>query len=186
VPPILAFQSVVDDTVTAQAVMTRVFDRLPANGSELVLYDVHRGRVIDPILRPTATAWIRDAFKVPRNYTLTIIGTASENDPAAVARSRPAGSSEIQARPLDVSYPGDLYSLSHVALPFPAEDPLYGNQPSGLRVLQLGNVAVRGERNTLAVSQDSLSRLTWNPFYADMAARIEATLTTSERGTSSP
>ena len=79
-----------------------------------------------------------------------------------------------------------MYSLSHVALPFPADDPLYGNQPSGLRVLQLGNVAVRGERNTLAVSQDSLNRLTWNPFYADMAARIEATLTTSERGTSSP
>ena len=44
VPPILAFQSVVDDTVTAQAVMTRLFDRLPANGSELVLFDVHRGR----------------------------------------------------------------------------------------------------------------------------------------------
>ena len=63
VPPILAFQSVVDDTVTAQAVMTRLFDRLPANGSELVLFDVHRGRVIDPILRPTATAWMRDALQ---------------------------------------------------------------------------------------------------------------------------
>ena len=82
--------------------------------------------------------------------------------------------------------PLDVYSLSHIALPFPADDPLYGRTPSGLRVLQLGTVAVRGERNTLAVSQDSLDRLTWNPFFDDMAARIEATLTASGRGTASP
>ena len=69
VPPILAFQSVVDDTVTAQAVMTRLFDRLPANGSELVLFDVHRGRVIDPILRPTATAWIARCVARSRGTT---------------------------------------------------------------------------------------------------------------------
>jgi hypothetical protein len=45
--------------------------------------------------------------------------------------------------------------------------------------LQLGTVAVRGERNTLAVSQDSLNRLTYNPFYAYMAARIESGIATS-------
>jgi alpha-beta hydrolase superfamily lysophospholipase len=105
VPPILAFQSVVDDTVTAQAVMTRLFDRLPANGSELVLFDVHRGPVIDPILRPAATAWIRDVFKVQRRYALTVIGTASETDHSAVARSRPAGSSEIRTQALGMVYP---------------------------------------------------------------------------------
>jgi hypothetical protein len=79
-----------------------------------------------------------------------------------------------------------VYSLSHVALPFPADDPLYGNRPSGLPVLQLGAVAVRGERNTLAISQDSIDRLTWNPFYDEMARRITATITASERGTASP
>jgi alpha-beta hydrolase superfamily lysophospholipase len=175
-PPILAFQSVVDDTVTAPAVMTRLFDRLPANGSELVLFDVHRGRVIDPILRSSATEWTRDVFKVARPYTLTLIGAASEIDAAAVARSRSAGATDISTHSLGEAYPNDVYSLSHVALPFPADDPLYGNRPSGLPVLQLGAVAVRGERNTLAVSQDSLNRLTWNPFYDDMAARIEAVM----------
>jgi len=35
---------------------------------------------------------------------------------------------------------------------------------------------VRGERNTLAVSQDSLNRLSWNPFHDDMATRIEAVI----------
>ena len=185
-PPILAFQSVVDDTVSAPAVMTRLFDRLPANGSELVLFDVHRGRILDPILRPAVTAWTQEALETQRRYTLTVIGTASEDDAAAVARSRPAGSDAIATRAIGAHYPLDVYSLSHIALPFPADDPLYGRTPSGLRVLQLGTVAVRGERNTLAVSQDSLDRLTWNPFFDDMAARIEATLTASGRGTASP
>lgn len=186
VPPILAFQSVVDDTVTAQAVMVRLFDRLLANGSELVLFDVHRGRVIDPILRPTAAAWMRDAFKVPRRYTLTLIGATSESDATASARTRRAGAAQVETQTLGMRYPGDVYSLSHVALPFPADDPLYGNRPSGLPVLQLGAVAVRGERNTLAISQDSIDRLTWNPFYDEMARRITATITASERGTASP
>ncbi|KGQ18747.1 putative membrane protein [Lysobacter dokdonensis DS-58] len=175
-PPILAFQSVVDDTVTAPAVMTRLFDRLPANGSELVLFDVHRGRMLDPILRPGVTAWTHEALKVSRRYTFTVIGTASEDDATAVARSRPANADGVRTRGIGARYPEDIYSLSHIALPFPADDPLYGRDPSGRRVIQLGRIAVRGERNTLAVSQDSLDRLTWNPFYDEMRKRIEETL----------
>jgi hypothetical protein len=74
-----------------------------------------------------------------------------------------------------MDYPRGVYSLSHIALPFPDDDALYGNRPSGKRVLQLGAIAVRGERNTLAVSQDSLNRLSHNPFYDYMAQRIATT-----------
>ena len=177
VPPILAFQSVVDDTVTAQAVMTRLFDALPANGSELVLLDVNHSRILDPILRGSATDWSSDALQgAPRHYTVTVLGTTSETDESVVARSRPAGASTLQEHATGLRYPNDVYSLSHIALPFPADDPLYGNRPAQRRILQLGSVAVRGERNTLAVSQDSLNRLTYNPFYAYMAARIEGKL----------
>jgi alpha-beta hydrolase superfamily lysophospholipase len=174
VPPILAFQSVVDDTVTAHAVMTRLFDALPANGSELVLFDAHHGRILDAILRASATAWSRNALGgSPRPYTLTVLGTTSETDASVLARSRPAGASALQVHATGLRYPLDVYSLSHIALPFPADDPLYGNQPTTRRILQLGTVAVRGERNTLEVSQDSLNRLTYNPFHDYMAARIE-------------
>ena len=82
----------------------------------------------------------------------------------------------MQVEATTLRYPADVYSLSHVALPFPADDPLYGNVPTGRAHLQLGTVAVRGERNTLAVSQDSLNRLGWNPFHDDMARRIEAVI----------
>ena len=36
-PPILAFQSVMDSTVSTRAVVSGLFDQLPANGSELVV-----------------------------------------------------------------------------------------------------------------------------------------------------
>jgi len=175
VPPILAFQSVVDDTVSAQAVMTKLFDVLPANGSELVLFDVHRNRALDPMLRSAATEWTRDVFAgPPRRYTLTLLGTASDTDPSVVARTRVAGATAVQTTPTGLQYPNDVYSLSHIAVPFPEDDLLYGHLPSPGKRLQLGVVAVRGERNTLAVSQDSLNRLSWNPFFPYMATRIEA------------
>ena len=37
-PPVLAFQSVMDSTVSTRAVVSGLFDQLPANGSELVVF----------------------------------------------------------------------------------------------------------------------------------------------------
>ena len=173
-PPILAFQSVVDDTVDPQGVV-RLFDALPANGSELVLFDVNRSNVIAPMLRGAATDWPTRLLEAPpRRYTLTMIGAASGNDASVLARTRGAGASSVQEQPTGLTYPQDVFSLSHIALPFSADDPLYGIHPSGRRVLQLGAIAVRGERNVLVVSQNSLGRLSHNPFHAYMLGRVAA------------
>jgi hypothetical protein len=71
-----------------------------------------------------------------------------------------------------------VFSLSHIALPFPIDDALYGLTPDpgedfGIR---LGALAVRGERGVLSASLDSLLRLSSNPFFAYQVARIEDTL----------
>ena len=50
-PPILTFQSMVDATVIASAVATALYAQLPANGSELVLFDINRDVEIEPFLR---------------------------------------------------------------------------------------------------------------------------------------
>jgi alpha-beta hydrolase superfamily lysophospholipase len=42
VPPILTFQSVVDFTVSTRAIISSLYEHLPANGSELVLFDLNR------------------------------------------------------------------------------------------------------------------------------------------------
>ncbi len=171
-PPILAFESVVDDTVSARGVMTQLFDRLTANGSELVLFDVNRNRVIGPMFRAGATDWPAAALKQRRSYTLTLIGATSPDDAAAQARTRAVGSESVVVEGIGVDYPDDVYSLSHIALPFAIDDPLYGRTPSQRGVVQLGAIAVRGERNALTVTQDSLARLSYNPFHGYMLARI--------------
>jgi hypothetical protein len=59
-----------------------------------------------------------------------------------------------------------------VALPFAPDDPLYGGSPDepspGIR---LGNLALRGERGALAISDSAQLRLRWNPFYRWMEDR---------------
>ena len=65
-----------------------------------------------------------------------------------------------------------MFSLSHVALTFPPDDPLYGGdqaQPSP--GISLGNVALRGERGVLQVSPAAMLRQRWNPFYPYLERR---------------
>jgi hypothetical protein len=65
------------------------------------------------------------------------------------------------------TYPRGLYLLSHVALPFPMNDALYGltPDPSEDFGVNLGALAPRGERNVLIASLDSLLRVSSNAFF---------------------
>ena len=66
-----------------------------------------------------------------------------------------------------------IFSLSHVALPFPPDDPLYGRQPpAGRNELFLGQQAAQGERGLLQISGDFLLRLRHNPFYDYLEQRV--------------
>ncbi len=53
-PPVLAFQSIVDTTVSSPAVIHDLFDHLPPGRSELVLFDLNRQAGIDAFTRPEA------------------------------------------------------------------------------------------------------------------------------------
>jgi hypothetical protein len=65
-----------------------------------------------------------------------------------------------------------VISLSHVALPFPPDDPLYGQRPpENDKVLFLGQMAIRGERGLLRISSEWLLRLRFNPFYDFLEGR---------------
>ena len=68
-----------------------------------------------------------------------------------------------------------MLSLSHVALPIPPDDPLYGQRPPDNEdLLFLGQMAVQGERGVFLLSSDWLLRLRHNPFYAYLeSAAIE-------------
>lgn len=175
-PPVLAFQSVIDSTVSARAVVTALFNQLPANGSQLVLFDINRNAYVGPLLRASSeTAVERMLPAAPRAYLTTVVTNASPDDAAEVAQTTAAGQDEVVTRPLGLSYPAEFYSLSHVALPFPTDDSLYGRNPQGPAQfgIHLGTLAARGESGALVVSMDQLMRVSSNPFYPYMLQRIE-------------
>jgi alpha-beta hydrolase superfamily lysophospholipase len=179
-PPVLTFQSVVDATVSTRAVIAALYERLPENGSELVLFDVNRGAGVSPVLRPAAdTAVERLLPPVPRAFTTRIVTTEARGSYRAVAEVVEAGASDARVEPLDAIYPRDVFSLSHVALPFPLSDGLYGTAPDPVEDfgVSIGTLASRGEFGVLGVSLDMFARMYSNPFFDDLAARIDAGIT---------
>jgi alpha-beta hydrolase superfamily lysophospholipase len=174
-PPILTFQSVLDFTVSTKAVITALYDRLPANGSELVLFDINRNAKLGPLFNASASTMIdRLVPPAPRRYAVTVVANGTADSDSVVARTTPAGETAATVTPLGLAYPPGVFSLSHVALPFPPWDPLYGIAPDSSEDfgIHLGNVAARGERGALIVHLDSLLRMSSNPFYAYVAERL--------------
>ena len=173
--PVLTFQSVVDFTVSTRAIVNALYLNLPANGSELVLFDINRNARFGPLLRSNVdTMLARLLPDPPRAFKTTVIANAGPGQAAVVERVTPAGAMTEQTRLLGLTYPQEVFSLSHLALPFPMNDPLYGLQPESNEYgANLGAIATRGERGTLIVSIDSLTRMSSNPFFAYMMERIE-------------
>jgi alpha-beta hydrolase superfamily lysophospholipase len=178
-PPVLTFQSVMDFTVSTPAVLSGLYDHLPANGSELVLFDLNRNAKFGPLFRESAeTKLSRLLPPAVRNYSLAIVSNAGEGSGETVERFVEAGATRERLRRLAADYPNGVFSLSHVALPFPLDDSLYGLNPTTTEDfgVHLGALDLRGERGTLIVSLDSLSRMSSNPFFHYLAEKIEAHL----------
>ena len=176
-PPVLAFVSVVDATVKTEATVRDLYEKLPSNGSALVVFDVNRNTLVRPFLKRSEGALLADLLP-PRSraYRLSVITNADETASEVVERDVPAGAAGAAVRPLGLSWPHQVYSLSHVALPFPPDDPLFGGAPSedgGFRV-HLGTLQPRGERDVLSVPVDQLVRITWNPFFPYLEERVRA------------
>nr|WP_169050478.1 alpha/beta hydrolase [Brenneria salicis]NMN92765.1 alpha-beta hydrolase superfamily lysophospholipase [Brenneria salicis ATCC 15712 = DSM 30166]RBP63742.1 alpha-beta hydrolase superfamily lysophospholipase [Brenneria salicis ATCC 15712 = DSM 30166]RLM31027.1 hypothetical protein BHG07_07435 [Brenneria salicis ATCC 15712 = DSM 30166] len=175
-PPVLTFQSVMDFTVSTRAVITAFYDLLPANGSQLVLFDVNRTISFGLLLRDSANNAISHLLPpAPRRYDTTVITNASPDSAQAIAFDVAAGMTRESSRDLAIDYPPDVYSLSHIALPFPDSDSLYGrfSQNPHEFGLPLGMIAARGERSALVVDLDTLLRLSSNPFFPYLIQRIE-------------
>jgi alpha-beta hydrolase superfamily lysophospholipase len=175
-PPVLTFQSVTDFTVSTPAVMSSLYDQLPQNGSEVVLFDVNRSVRFRTFLRVASyTALSRLLRTGPQNYRTTVIANAAPDTSQTVERSVAAGEVETRVKPLGIEYPQDIFSLSHVAIPFPVTDALYGIAPSDEENFNenLGTLAPRGERGTLILTLDSMFRIASNPFFPYVLQRID-------------
>jgi len=178
VPPILAFQSLVDSTVLTESVVGGLFERLKGPNNELVLFDLNRyGRLDDLIRSPCDSLLQRLTESPPSNYILTLLTNRDETSREVVEHRFAPGWESVEPEPLGLAWPEGVYSLSHVAIPFPPDDPLYGDRhPDSGESFILGNLAPRGEKKVLTVSVEQLMRLRYNPFYSVLSQRLEQSL----------
>jgi hypothetical protein len=186
-PPVLAFQSVADATVSTAAVVDALFAKLAPEGHALVAFDINRDPELEPLLSPSAKTVTRNLLTGPTlPFDLTVLGNAGVaagggRDLALVARHRAASSTTVDTRPTGMAWPRDTYSLAHVALPFRADDPIYGaTPPTHWSFIFLGKVQLLGERGVLAVPAGDFARLRFNPFFPYVESRLNEFLATRE------
>jgi alpha-beta hydrolase superfamily lysophospholipase len=187
-PRVVVFQSIVDSTITAREVVRGLLARLPRADHELVVFDVNRIDAIQGLIAPGPLEdleRIRNATDQP--FRVTLIGSSSPDTRAVAAYTREAGAAEVAKTELGLAWPPTVFSLGHVSLPIPPDDPVYGIAPSQdvQTPFNLGAVAVRGESGALVLSLGAFSRLRSNPFFGVVRAKILETLVRDEQASGS-
>lgn len=174
-PPVLTFMSLADATVLVEAVVDGLHDRLVDGDSELVIFDINRTAKMREFFRSDPAERLRSlTSRTSTPYRLTVLTNHDESTDAIEEWTRAAGSTESVVTALDLEWPPGFYSLSHVALPFPPDDPIYGFSPGpdpGWGV-QLGVLEPRGERGLLNIPAGQFNRLRSNPFFPYVEQRI--------------
>jgi alpha-beta hydrolase superfamily lysophospholipase len=173
-PPITAFQSVVDATVIAPDLVTRLFARLRRPGSELILFDLNRISGYGALVRmPSNTVQAAIDRSPRRDYRLTFIGNVFDEKTGLARTTEPGQSVSVDTR-LAYDWPDQVFSLSHMAIPFPLDDPIYGLKapPAADGLISLGAMAVRGEKGIFAVASSDQLRMKSNPFFGLVKSRI--------------
>lgn len=171
IPPVLTIQSVVDSTVPPIPSLTRLYGRLQGAGNELLLFDVNRDSRTLPMLKPGADALLHlGRYEAGLPFTATVVTNAGPDAREVVARTRGPASQEVSEVPLGLTWPDGVYSLSHVAVPYPPDDPVYGVRQGAQPTL--GSLELRGESSLLRVPPALLLRLRYNPFFPYLEERV--------------
>ena len=166
-PAVVVFQSVVDSTIPPAGVVDRLLSKLAPGRADLVLFDVNRNAPEGLFRNTSHDAFLQSLVDDPGlPFGLTVVTNVSPESREVRVRRREAGGSGWSETDLGLAWPPMVYSLSHVALPFPPDDPVYGSGEGTTdeTVLNIGGVAARGERGLLALPTDLLMRLRYNPF----------------------
>ena len=178
-PRVLAFISAVDATIPPATLIDVLFSRLPENGSELVLFDANHNEESALLLKAGLVRQVRDALDRAHlsPFGLTVIKNAETETRQLIARRWVVGHDGFVDTPIEISWPVGVIALSHLSIPFPPDDPLYGDIPAGdkrSRWIDIGSVAIKGERNLLQIPDNYFVRLRYNPFFSWLQQQIVA------------
>ena len=173
-PRIVAFQSAADSTVSAEALVRVLFGHLAPEGHRLVVFDINRSADAQFILVPDAASGVDRLLSRPSlPFALTVVKNADPHGSGVSAFERAENAAELTRTPIELAWPEGIFSLSHVGLPFPLDDPHYGAAPPAVRQgIYLGRPKLQGELGFLALPERNLMRLRFNPFYSYMEREI--------------
>lgn len=176
IAPILTFQSLTDDTVDSMAVVNDLYLQLPNKQHELVMFDINRTQVNLSLIETDPLSTYADFMgSTELNFNFTLIENTGEDEGEVQARTI-ASNHDIVA--INEQWPKQVYSLSHIALPFPKTDELYGPLKTPLRQrIQIGAGASKGERGVLSVPPSEILRQKWNPFFGFMLEKMDTIIT---------
>ena len=165
-PRILAFQSVVDATVSTDAVL-QFFIGLQPGDHQLVFYDMNRSEMLSDWLKQQLVSLQEFETRSPLSFDVTILSNSDDTDKRISEYSLAAGESQFRVSQTGLQWPKGVYSLSHIALPFPPDDPMYGKDGQAI-----GALSPRGEHGMLYVDASYFQRLRFNPFYDYQQGKI--------------
>ena len=171
-PPVIAMQSIVDSTVVVPKLITVLFDRLKSESSELFLFDIDRVKSLGNLFNRSFEHKIFPKLeRTDLTYTLTVLKNVRPDSRQVTVQSRDGESWEDQAT--DMSWPEGVVSLSHIAVPIPPEDRVYGSADATATTgLSLGTLSLRAEPSALMLSGALFVRCRHNPFYHFMEDRV--------------
>lgn len=170
-PKVFAAQSAADSTVLVTRLIEGLMDRTVKGRGELLLFDINRASRLEGLIDKTfEIALIERLRRIDLPFVLTVVTNRSAETLEMETRRHESGKRVVT--PMEFSWPRDVFSLSHVALSIPPQDPVYGAGGEGKR-LPLGTMSGRGERGVLAISEGLLIRMRYNPFHDWTQGQVE-------------
>lgn len=150
------------------------------------MFDINRSAWLSGLIAPGPKHAFDRMVEVPAlPFRLTVVGNRSDEGREVVEWTREAGGRDIVQHASGLAWPDDVFSLGHLAVPTPVDDPMYGltprRAPDGL-AFPLGRGAPSGEAGALMLPLGQLARLRSNPFFSVIVSRIDEAVDADDAG----
>jgi len=169
-PPVLSFQSIIDDTVSVSDTVNHLYKRLPKGDHTLVMFDINNHFSKNLLVKETVSSTIQyiKQNSGASNYQFDLISDMNSTDGTLKLITN-----NTVVKNLFYIWPKSLFSLSHLAMPMPNTDPLYGDKNAAKSPgIKLGHLAIYGESSVLGISPSAILRQRWNPFHTYTKERV--------------
>lgn len=170
-PPMIAFQSLVDATVIPGDLI-KMYQEIGTAKDELFVFDINH-EYKDFMQKDVLSIDPRNIdFEQTNKPQLHMLINNMKFDSIAGPSACGVYKRGINDELIDVYpahhtiWPDEFFAMSHVAVPISPDNVNYGARSI------LGSMAVHGERNVLVISSDDLMRIRYNPFFELMEMEI--------------